>query len=189
MPPAKQDLPAHIPVALTSLDTPVGPIMISATETGVSSVAFGDDARQRAWVTGGRRPVADPRLTGVARDQLIAYFAGTRRDFDLCLDWDRVPSRASRATLETLLATVPYGETVTYGELARRVSTRGGPAIPARAVGAVMGANPLPIVVPCHRVVSSTGLGGYSGGHGPELKRWLLTHEGALPPTLDFAAS
>ena len=58
--------------------------------------------------------------------------------------------------------------------------------IPARAVGQIMGSNPIPVIVPCHRVVASDGLGGYSGGAGPEVKRWLLILEGSLPPTLDW---
>ena len=59
--------------------------------------------------------------------------------------------------------------------------------VPARAIGQLMGANPIPIIVPCHRVVAADGLGGYSGGTGIEIKRWLLIFEGALPPTLDWA--
>ena len=92
--------------------------------------------------------------------------------------------------LRTLVESVGYGETVSYGTLARRVghgSFGGSP--PARAVGQIMGSNPIPVVVPCHRVVAADGLGGYSGGTGPEVKRWLLTLEGALPPTLDWDAA
>ena len=84
--------------------------------------------------------------------------------------------------LRTLM-TVGYGETVTYAELAERSGT----GVPARAIGSIMGANPVPIVIPCHRVVASDGLGGYSGGDPGrhlETKRWLLENEGALPPTL-----
>ena len=74
-------------------------------------------------------------------------------------------------------------ETLTYGELAARSGT----GLPARAIGSIMGANPVPLVIPCHRVVAGDGLGGYSGGEpGQEIatKRWLLELEGALPPTL-----
>ena len=86
-----------------------------------------------------------------------------------------------------LLACVGYGETVTYGALARRAGlTDGGDVPPARVVGQIMGSNPIPIIVPCHRVVAGNGLGGYSGGTGIEIKRWLLIFEGALPPTLDW---
>jgi methylated-DNA-[protein]-cysteine S-methyltransferase len=83
----------------------------------------------------------------------------------------------------TALRGVRAGQTVTYAELARRSGT----GLPARAIGAVMAANPAPLVVPCHRVVAAGGLGGFSGGDpGHELatKRWLLENEGALPPVL-----
>ena len=113
--------------------------------------------------------------------QLREYLAGQRRDFDLPLDWSRLESTTA-AVLRALIG-VGYGETVTYGELARRSGT----GLPARAIGSVMAANPWPIVVPCHRVVAADGLGGYSGGergHELETKRWLLATEGALPPVL-----
>ncbi|MCT2586387.1 methylated-DNA--[protein]-cysteine S-methyltransferase [Actinophytocola sp. S1-96] len=87
-------------------------------------------------------------------------------------------SSAQRRVLGTLYETVPYGTVVTYGELAHRTG------IPARGIGAIMGSNPIPIVVPCHRVVAGDGLGGFSGGSGVESKRRLLTLEGYLPPGL-----
>jgi methylated-DNA-[protein]-cysteine S-methyltransferase len=89
-------------------------------------------------------------------------------------------SEAQRRVLGTLYSTVPYGRVVTYGELA----TRSGSGIPPRGIGSIMGSNPIPIVVPCHRVVAGDGLGGFSGGTGVESKRRLLTLEGYLPPTL-----
>jgi methylated-DNA-[protein]-cysteine S-methyltransferase len=113
--------------------------------------------------------------------QLAEYFDGRRQVFDVPLDLPRLEP-ATRAVLEAL-QTVAYGTTVTYGELAARSGT----GLPARAIGSIMGANPVPLVIPCHRVVSGEGLGGYSGGEpGQEIatKRWLLEHEGALPPTL-----
>ena len=79
--------------------------------------------------------------------------------------------------------TVRYGDTITYGELAELSGT----GVPARAIGGIMAANPVPIIIPCHRVVASDGLGGYSGGEPGrhlETKRWLLENEGALPPSL-----
>ena len=85
-----------------------------------------------------------------------------------------------------LFDSVGYAETVSYGTLARRVQSAGGTLVPARAIGQIMGSNPIPLIVPCHRVVAADGLGGYSGGIGLEVKRWLLTFEGALPPTLDW---
>jgi methylated-DNA-[protein]-cysteine S-methyltransferase len=91
--------------------------------------------------------------------------------------------------LSLLAETVEFGQTVTYGLLGRRLSLRDGrPDIGARAIGSIMGSNPIPLIVPCHRVVAADGLGGFSGGCGIELKRWLLTFEGALPEMLDFGA-
>lgn len=88
-----------------------------------------------------------------------------------------------------LFDSVGYGETVSYGMLAHRVQSADGTLIPARAIGQIMGSNPIPLIVPCHRVVAADGLGGYSGGTGPQVKRWLLTFEGSLPPTLDWEPS
>ncbi len=113
--------------------------------------------------------------------QLREYFAGQRQEFEVTLDLAPL-APATRAVLDAL-GTVPYGTTITYAQLA----TRSGTGLPARAIGSIMGANPVPLVLPCHRVVASDGLGGYSGGEpGRELetKRWLLELEGALPPTL-----
>jgi methylated-DNA-[protein]-cysteine S-methyltransferase len=117
-----------------------------------------------------------------ALGQLREYFAGQRREFSLRLDLPPL-EEVTEAVLHTLAETVGYGETVTYGELARRSGT----GVPARAIGSIMAANPVPIVIPCHRVVANDGLGGYSGGEpgrGVETKRWLLENEGALPPGL-----
>jgi methylated-DNA-[protein]-cysteine S-methyltransferase len=118
--------------------------------------------------------------------QLAEYFAGQRRAFDLPIDWTAV-SRPQHQVLSVLFDSVGYGETITYGALARRAgAVPGATALPARAIGRIMGSNPVPVIVPCHRVVADGGLGGFSGGIGPELKRWLLIFEGALPPTLDW---
>ena len=93
--------------------------------------------------------------------------------------------------LQTLHRTVGYGKTVTYGELATRSGVfEDGPgehALAARAVGSIMGSNPVFLLVPCHRVVAADGIGGFGGGPlGMEVKRWLLTLEGVLAPTLDW---
>jgi len=123
----------------------------------------------------------DPVLIEALR-QLRAYFDGRLSRFDVPFDLGR-QTDVTRAVLTALAETVEHGESVTYGELAARSGT----SIPARGVGAVMGANPVPIIVPCHRVVASDGLGGYSGGdsgQGLVTKRWLLEFEGALPSAL-----
>jgi O-6-methylguanine DNA methyltransferase len=126
------------------------------------------------------------QVVRAARRQLAEYFSGQRKEFELPIDWNGF-GPAQRQVLGLLYDDVGYGETVTYGTLAVRA---GIPArtdvIPARAVGQIMGSNPIPVIVPCHRVVASDGLGGYSGGAGPEVKRWLLILEGSLPPTLDW---
>ena len=114
--------------------------------------------------------------------RLAAYFAGSRDDFlDVELDLEGYTT-LQRALCEALRS-VPLGETVTYGELAAR-SELGSAYTAARGVGAIMGSNPLPVVVPCHRVMAADGLGGFGGGRAT--KEWLLAHEGVLTGALDF---
>lgn len=154
-------------------DTQVGVVGILAGPAGVRQVGWRLDARGAS--------LEPDETVQAALGQLREYFAGQRRDFDLVLDLPPLEP-STRAVLEAL-RTVPYGETITYAELARRSGT----GLPARAIGSVMAANPVPILIPCHRVVASDGLGGYSGGdpgHELETKRWLLENEGALPPAL-----
>ncbi|MGX1931654.1 methylated-DNA--[protein]-cysteine S-methyltransferase [Microbacterium resistens] len=157
------------------IDTPVGVLGVLSDGRAVTAVGWRTTAP----------PEADARPDEVleaALRQLDEYFAGARRAFDVPIDLGE-RSEAVRAVLTTLFTTVGYGESLTYGELAARSGT----GVPARAIGAVMGANPIPIIVPCHRVLASDGLGGYSGGkHGNGLvtKRWLLEKEGALPAAL-----
>lgn len=155
------------------IDTPVGALRVESDGVAVTRVS---------WVAASRGPgegaAPDPVLAE-ALDRLGAYFAGDPRAFDLAVDLGP-QTDVTRAVLTTLYETVGHGESVTYGELAARSGT----GIPARAIGSIMGANPIPIVVPCHRVVAGDGLGGYSGGapgQGRATKRWLLEHEGVLP--------
>jgi len=107
---------------------------------------------------------------------LDEWFAGVRRDLALAADLASVPSPFRRGVLETLRREVPWGETVSYGELAEMAGAPGA----ARAVGTTMATNPVPLVIPCHRVVASGGrIGGYGGGlHGVATKRALLAREG-----------
>jgi len=161
------------------LDTPVGIVSVGCSPAGVARVRFGT-----APDAASARP-ADG-LAHVARRQLAEYFRGHRRVFELPLDWS-LTSGTQRHVLEVLAGSVGYGRTTSYGGLAGRAGLRAeGDQLPARAVGKIMGSNPIPVIVPCHRVLASDGLGGYSGGAGPEVKRWLLILEGALPPTLDW---
>lgn len=173
-------------VVWTVVGTDIGPLMLAATRDGLVNVVFHatdavrDRALQRLAGRLGGVPVEDPDaplLTEAIR-QLRAYFAGRRQDFDLPLDWSLI-SGFNRQVLRELASGVPYGSVVGYGDLAGRVGQPGG----AQAVGAAMGANPLPVVVPCHRVVESDGgIGGFGGGL--ETKRKLLALEGVLPEPL-----
>lgn len=157
-----------------AFDTQVGVVGVLASADGVLRTGWG--MRPRGAST--EPDVMVQRTLG----QLMEYFGGQRREFDLPLVLgDLEPT--TRAVLNALATTVPYGTTITYAELAERSGT----GLPARAIGAVMGANPVPILIPCHRVVAADGLGGFSGGdpgHEIETKRWLLENEGALPPRL-----
>ncbi|GAB3600013.1 methylated-DNA--[protein]-cysteine S-methyltransferase [Microbacterium tumbae] len=153
------------------------------TPVGVLGVV-GDGAAiaQVGWRLVAPADAASDALTDEAVAQLRAYFGGTLTRFDLPVDLGP-QTEATGAVLRALHETVEHGETITYGGLAARSGT----AVPARGIGAIMGANPVPIIVPCHRVVAGDGLGGYSGGppgRGLETKRWLLEHEGALPSAL-----
>ena len=111
---------------------------------------------------------------GIAR-QLDEFFAGTRREFDVAIDLPGSLSELQEKILLTLRDRVSYGETVTYGELAEMVGRPGA----ARAVGSTMARNPVPFLIPCHRVVAANGIGGYGGGYGDgvALKRALLDLE------------
>jgi methylated-DNA-[protein]-cysteine S-methyltransferase len=168
-------------VAIGALDTPLGRLAFACTEIGLCGLAFRDTPRERARLRAGLPLVEAPERTETVRARLAAFFAGRIEEFDLPIDW-RHTAGVQREVLEKLYTGVPYGETVTYGGLADLSGT----GVPARGIGSIMGANPIPIVVPCHRVVASDGLGGYSGSTGVEVKRWLLTLEGSIPATLDW---
>jgi methylated-DNA-[protein]-cysteine S-methyltransferase len=156
-----------------ALETPIGVVGVAATQGGLRRVQLPGRALRIS------KDAASPEAAAHVRDaaaQLQEYFAGERRTFDVPIDWSGVEAR-HRNILEELLAAAPFGRTVTYGELGRRA----GEPDP-RDVGQMMASNPLPLVVPCHRVVATDGLGGYGGGL--DLKRRLLELEGVLPPRL-----
>ena len=163
---------------------PMGALTIGVTPRGLALVAFGrrPEAVDRAAERLGE-PVEEGDGGAVAA-QLVEYLAGTRRVFDMPLDWS-LTSASQRVVLQTLHDTVPYGATVTYGELAAR-SGLGTEYTAARGVGSIMGSNPLPVVVPCHRVLGADSLGGFGGG--VPTKEWLLALEGVLTPALDFGS-
>ncbi|MEU6174176.1 methylated-DNA--[protein]-cysteine S-methyltransferase [Streptantibioticus parmotrematis] len=164
----------------TTIDSPLGELLLvgeeSATANGgfaVASLSLADHAMS-AVPTDVRRG-ADAPAEPVR--QLAEYFRGERRVFDLEYT---VTGTAFRQRVWRALEEVPYGSTVTYGEIAERI---GAPRAAVRSVGAAIGANPLLVLRPCHRVIGADGtLTGYAAGL--ERKEWLLTHEGALQPTL-----
>ena len=160
---------------------PMRALTVGATAAGLALVAFGDHPEAAAQAA---HRLGVPPVEGepAAVEQLREYLAGRRRVFDLPLDWS-LTRGTGRRVLETLFTTVGYGETVTYGELAAR-SELGTVYTAARGVGAIMGSNPIPVVVPCHRVTASDGLGGFGGGRAT--KEWLLALEGVLTPAFDF---
>ena len=162
--------------AVTRLQTPIGELTLTASDTALTGVYFPNSRH-------GPPPVAPPRhevergsggedILARARQQLAEYFARARMTFDL-------PLAAAGTEFEhqvwDALRRIPFGTTTSYGEIARKL----GDARNARAVGTANGKNPIPIIVPCHRVIGANGdLTGFGGGI--ERKRWLLQHEGAL---------
>jgi methylated-DNA-[protein]-cysteine S-methyltransferase len=148
------------------LETPIGRLLLVADEQGLRHIDFpradqGERIEQH-WHR-------DRRYLGAAIEQLEAYFAGRLHIFDVAL---AAPGTEFRKTVWNELVRIPYGETISYGELARRIGDPGA----SRAVGAANGANPLPIIVPCHRVIGGSGkLTGFGGGL--PIKQWLLDHE------------
>jgi methylated-DNA-[protein]-cysteine S-methyltransferase len=149
---------------------PWGDIVVEVGAAGVTRISL-STAVVDEFVDAPRR---DP---SIAR-QLEEYFAGRRQTFDVAVDLPRSLSDLQRRVLLTLRDDVGYGETVTYGELAEMVGRPGA----ARAVGSTMARNPVPFLIPCHRVVAAHGIGGY--GDGVALKRALLDLEAGLTPPL-----
>jgi methylated-DNA-[protein]-cysteine S-methyltransferase len=158
------------------IDSELGPLLAAVTGNGLARISF-DPEPERELETiarlAGPRVLRSPRTLDETRRELDDYFGGRRTAFDLDLDLRGLPDFTLRVLHE--LARVPYGHTATYAELA----TRSGNARASRAVGMVMNRNPIPIVLPCHRIVGSSGsLVGYGGGL--ERKEALLRLEGAI---------
>jgi len=157
-------------------DTPVGKLLVGVSDRGLCRVHFDPDPERELEDLArrfGPRVLRAPAALDDVRRELDEYFSGRRHAFDLALDLRVAPEFHRRVLAE--LARVEYGHTTTYGALAALV---GAPKA-ARAVGTVMNRNPIPIVLPCHRVVGASGsLTGYGGGL--ERKEWLLRLEGAL---------
>lgn len=168
--------PDPAPIALRRLDSPVGRIEVVGDGSSIISLAIEragalphDDLDERS-----------DAVTDLAVAQLVEYFAGARHDFDVPVSL--AGTAFQRAVWEQLVA-LEWGEVISYGELGHAT----GRATAGRAVGGAVGANPVPIIVPCHRVLATNGkITGYSGGDGIPTKAWLLDHEGIahrLPAT------
>jgi methylated-DNA-[protein]-cysteine S-methyltransferase len=148
---------------LHTIDSPLGPLQLLATDAGLAAIHLPNGAP-----LDGER--CETPLLAAAAAQLREYFAGTRTVFDLPLD--AATGTEFQRRVWQVLVTIPFGETWSYGKLARAI----GQPTASRAVGAANGANPLAIVVPCHRVIGANGtLTGYAGGMAA--KQWLLAHE------------
>lgn len=140
-----------------ALTSPLGPLTIEAGDGRIVALHWRHD------------PGNGSPLLAEAAAQLQAYFEGRLTAFDLPFDFGSGLNEKVRRAM----AAIPFGETLTYGEIARAVGA------PAQAVGQACGANPIPILIPCHRVLGARGLGGFSAKGGVETKVWLLRHEGA----------
>jgi methylated-DNA-[protein]-cysteine S-methyltransferase len=168
-----------VDVAVATMDSPVGELYLAVTPAGLACIAYDDQDRDRLERRFASelspRVLVSARATEPVRRELEEYFDGARQAFDVAVDL-RLMSPFVRKVL-TVTARVPFGEVSTYGAVAARI---GRPSA-ARAVGAALGANPIPIVMPCHRIVGASGkLTGYAGGL--HRKEFLLQLEGE--PTL-----
>ena len=167
-----------VDVAFATMDSPVGTLLLAATARGLVEIAFTgngtrvDDALDELARKVSPRILEAPARLDPVRSQLDEYFTGHRVDFDVRLDRSLMGPFARRVLGRT--ERIPYGSVSTYAQVARHI---GAPRA-ARAVGNALAANPIPVIVPCHRVVRTGGaLGGYGGGL--DRKEWLLDLEGA----------
>lgn len=165
-----------VDVAYTTMASPVGTLLLATTPNGLVRIAFAEELDDVLVELSGAlspRLLELPRRLDDVREQLDRYFSGRLTEFDLTLDRERLGPFIRRVLERT--AAIPYGSRSTYSDLARQV---GSPRA-ARAVGNAVGANPIPVVIPCHRVVRTGGaLGGYGGGL--DRKRFLLALEGGV---------
>lgn len=167
-----------VDVAYATADTPVGVLILATTRTGLVRLAFPEEGLDHVLedlaTSLSPRVLENPRMTDPVRRELDAYFEGRRHTFRAAIDWSLISGRFSRRVLEET-ARIPFGSVSTYGDVAGRA---GSPRA-ARAAGNALHDNPVPIVVPCHRVVpSSGGIGKYGGNEWR--KAYLLRLEGAL---------
>ena len=175
---ARAEASGLLDVAYASLDSPLGRLLVAVTPRGLVRVAYenegGDDAVLSELAERlSPRVLYAPARTDAVRRELEEYFGGGRREFSTPVDWSLVRGFAQGVLRAT--AKVPFGQVTSYGRMA---DAAGSPRA-SRAAGNALGSNPIPIVVPCHRVLhAGGGLGGYAGGL--ERKRYLLTLEGVL---------
>jgi methylated-DNA-[protein]-cysteine S-methyltransferase len=165
-------------VAYGTLESPIGTLTVMVTARGLVRLSYpGEGVQEQLQQLADRvspRILEAPERTDEVRRQLDAYFAGTRLAFDVPIDWRLVRGFAGDVLRAT--ASIPFGSVSSY----REVATAAGSPNAYRAAGNALGSNPIPIVVPCHRVLhAGGGLGGYTGGL--ERKRYLLQLEGVLP--------
>lgn len=170
-------LPGLRPAAVTRMESPVGPLLVAVSNGAVCEVVFadfdGEAGFDRELRSRGFAPRPDPEVAAPVVRELEEYFAGARSRFDIRFDLSGV-TPFTRSVLEATAA-VPYGRLSTYADIARQIGKPGA----SRAVGNALGRNPIPVIVPCHRIVKSdAGIGGYTGGL--DIKRTLLRLEGTM---------
>jgi methylated-DNA-[protein]-cysteine S-methyltransferase len=166
-----------VDVAWATMDSPIGTLLVAATDAGVVRIGFEGESPEHVLDELAHhispRVVSVPRRLDAVRTELDEYFAGRRQQFEVAIDTQL--SHGFRKLVLEHLVQVPYGRTVSYRDLAVEAGSPGA----SRAVGSAMATNPIPIVVPCHRVLrTGGGLGGYGGGL--PVKEFLLRLEGAI---------
>jgi methylated-DNA-[protein]-cysteine S-methyltransferase len=175
---ARAEAEGLVDVAYASVDSPLGPLLVAATSRGVVRVAYTDrsspeEVLEELAARVSPRVLESPRRVDPVRRELDEYFAGRRREFETPVDWSQLTGFTRKVLRAT--ARIGFGDTSTYAG----VATQAGSPRAVRAAGNALGANPVPVVVPCHRVLRTGGaLGGYGGGS--ERKEYLLRLEGVL---------
>jgi methylated-DNA-[protein]-cysteine S-methyltransferase len=175
---ARAEAEGLVDVAYASVDSPLGPLVVAATPRGVVRVAYTDrsspeEVLEELAARVSPRVLESPRRVDPVRRELDEYFAGRRREFETPVDWSQLTGFTRKVLRAT--ARIGFGDTSTYAG----VATQAGSPRAVRAAGNALGANPVPVVVPCHRVLRTGGaLGGYGGGS--ERKEYLLRLEGVL---------
>lgn len=176
---ARRDVAGLVDAAYTRMSSPMGELVVVVTDRGLLRIGFDTEELSAvlAEVAGVVGPVVieDAGMTHAVVEELGEYFAGERKSFDLALDLRL--TRGFRAEVQQALADIPFGSTMSYAEMAAHL---GNPKA-VRAVGTACAKNPIPLILPCHRIVRSDGsFGNYRGGH--HRKQWVLDFEaGALP--------